>query len=216
MSADLFAGLLPSSFQVVVSSTADLVDTLLGAERAAVAHATPARRREYAAGRRCARQALTALGHPNATIPTGPHRSPVWPAGTVGSITHCDGVYAAVAGSTPPWRSVGIDAEPLAPLPAGVASLVASPLELGSPSPAGGPTADVAAFCVKEAIFKAWWPITRRWLGFFDVTLDLRLSEQEFRAQVTIATGPSEPREFSGRVGWTSTHIGAAVAVPCP
>jgi 4'-phosphopantetheinyl transferase EntD len=56
-----------------------------------VADAVEKRRREFVTTRRCARQALAQLGVPPVPIRPGPGRAPVWPAGVVGSLTHCAG-----------------------------------------------------------------------------------------------------------------------------
>jgi len=92
-------------------------------ELQAMARATPARRYEFALGRRCAREALALLGGPRVAIPVGRFRDPVWPFGYVGSITHCRGFCAAAAARTPPGnsscgiRGIGLDSEPAMPLP---------------------------------------------------------------------------------------------------
>jgi 4'-phosphopantetheinyl transferase EntD len=57
--------------------------------------AVDSRLREFATGRSCARQALAGLGLAPAPILRGAKREPLWPAGIVGSITHCRGYRAA-------------------------------------------------------------------------------------------------------------------------
>ena len=81
-----------------------------------VADAVDARRREFALGRSLAHEALRAIGAPAGPIEVGAHREPLWPAGTVGSITHCDGYVGAAVAARGDVRSVGVDAEPAAPL----------------------------------------------------------------------------------------------------
>ena len=80
-------------------------------EAAAVQHAVEKRRREFAVGRMLARAALAAIGDPPSAIPTGNHREPVWPAGIVGSITHCAGYCAAAVARDAMVVALGIDAE---------------------------------------------------------------------------------------------------------
>ena len=70
---------------------------LLLAEEALLARAVPSRRREFAAGRRCARRALRAVGCPPAPLPIGPLGAPIWPPGFSGSITHDRRFAAAIA-----------------------------------------------------------------------------------------------------------------------
>ena len=54
-----------------------------------VARAVDKRRREFCTVRHCARQALRQLGLPPAPVLRGERGEPRWPAGVVGSMTHC-------------------------------------------------------------------------------------------------------------------------------
>ena len=102
----------------VVETFGDLPGaTLFPEEEAAIARAVPKRRREFATGRGCARAALNRLGEPPVPILRGPQGAPLWPAGVVGSITHCDGYRAAAVARTSDIATVGLDAEPDKPLP---------------------------------------------------------------------------------------------------
>ncbi|MBP2703935.1 4'-phosphopantetheinyl transferase superfamily protein [Microbispora sp. RL4-1S] len=142
-------------------------------EEAHVARAVAKRRAEFTAGRHCARTALAALGFPPVAIPPGEAGSPTWPAGVVGSITHCAG-YRAAAVSTD-VLSVGIDAEPDLPLPAGVLGTISLAEEretlAGLGEPAGGPHWDRLLFSAKESVYKAWFPLARRWLDFTEALI---------------------------------------------
>ena len=51
-------------------------------------NAVQKRQAEFFAGRYAAKSALSAFNISNANIPVGPHQSPVWPNGILGSITH--------------------------------------------------------------------------------------------------------------------------------
>src|SRR5438876_615194 len=73
---------------------------LFGEERALVAGASPVRRREFTAGRVCARDALQQLGGPRCAILRDPSRAPIWPEGFVGSISHAAGYCVAAAART--------------------------------------------------------------------------------------------------------------------
>jgi 4'-phosphopantetheinyl transferase EntD len=67
-----------------------------------VARATEKRRREFTAGRECARAALAGLGLAAVPILRGYRGAPQWPDGVVGSITHCPGSTRSL---TPPSRA---------------------------------------------------------------------------------------------------------------
>ena len=160
---------------------------LFPAEEAQIARAVDKRRREYATARRCARDAMGRLGLPPAAIIKDAKGAPQWPRGVVGSMTHTDGYRAAVLGFAMRVRSVGIDAEPHAPLPSdGVLAAVSLPEERdwlaavgsgadGGPAGEGGVHWDRLLFSAKEATYKAWYPLTERWLGFEDAHITFTL-----------------------------------------
>lgn len=135
-----------------------------------IRRAIPKRRAEFLTGRSCARRALAAIGVPAGPIPARQNGAPLWPAGVVGTITHCEGYRAAAVARATDLASLGVDAEPHAPLPDGVLRVIALPEErewlgeLAARSP--GPHWDRLLFCAKEAVYKAWFPLTERWLGF--------------------------------------------------
>lgn len=170
----LLAGLVPAGVvarELVADLRRDGDDSCLSAEEAAVvAAAVPRRRHQFAAGRRLAREALVDLGRAPVPILPGPRGAPTWPVGIVGSVTHCDGYVAAALGEASRWRALGIDAEPAAPLPPNVLERIASATErtwLGERSTARPEVAwDRLLFCVKEAVFKAWFPVHGTSPGF--------------------------------------------------
>ena len=102
---------------------------------------------------------------------------PLWPAGITGSMTHTEGFRAAVVAPTTSVRSMGLDAEPAEALPREVIGSVARRGELAQLERLrsnGVDCADRLLFCAKEATYKAWFPMTHRWLGFEDAEIDLR------------------------------------------
>ena len=112
-------GLLPPAAVVVEAFSDDPGDLPFAGEEHLITDAVNGRRREFVTARRCARQALTALGLPATAIPAGPDRQPQWPSGVAGSITHCPGYRAAAVAMGTEVASLGIDAEPHEPLPGG-------------------------------------------------------------------------------------------------
>ena len=143
-------------------------------ESALVERAVERRRREFVTGRVCARRALSRLGVAAGPILKGTRNEPLWPDGVVGSITHCLGYRAAAVAFARDVVSIGIDAEPNEPLPDGVESMVATPDEMAAMPVLDGVDGAHLVFCAKEAVYKAWYPQTHRWLGFEDavVTID--------------------------------------------
>ncbi len=148
---------------------------LLPAEELAARGFSAARRKEFADVRRCAHEALARLGvEPQPILPDSA-RAPIWPPGVVGSMTHCEGYRAAVVAWERNVASLGIDAEPNAPLPVEVVTLVSSAAERRQLRQLSGahPSMcwDRLLFCAKEAFYKAWYPVQREWLEFSDVTI---------------------------------------------
>lgn len=138
-------------------------------EEPLVARSVAKRRNEFVTVRYCARLALEELGEPPVPILKGEKGEPCWPDGVVGSLTHCAGFRGAVVGREAEVRSVGIDAEPHDVLPNGVLDAVSLPVE--RVELAALPRElhwDRILFCAKEATYKAWFPLTKRWLGFED------------------------------------------------
>jgi 4'-phosphopantetheinyl transferase EntD len=166
----MIAKILPSSV-VAVSSYADPPEAvLLPEEEPLVARAVDKRRREVTTVRHCARLALAKLGVPPVPLLRGERGAPVWPPGFVGSMTHCDGFRGAAVARDADVLTIGIDAEPHQPLPEGVLDAVALPDEQASVARLSASVPEVhwdrLLFSAKESVYKAWFPLTLRWLGF--------------------------------------------------
>lgn len=143
--------------------------TPLPEEEELIARSVAKRRNEFVTVRHCARLAMRDLGVPPSPILKGDKGEPQWPEGVVGSLTHCEGYRSAVVGDSTAVRSVGIDAEPHGALPDRVLEAVSLPAE--RQEIAALPEHlhwDRILFCAKEATYKAWFPLTGRWLGFED------------------------------------------------
>lgn len=166
---------------------------LLTEEQPLVAGASTARRAEFATGRHCARLALASLSPALGRMPVlaDARGAPVWPAGVVGSITHCPGWTGAVAARSSSGvpvlargvRSLGLDAEPVAPLPPGVLEVVASAHErealrrlTGRGGERPGIPWDTLLFAAKEATYKAWYPLAGTVVGHDAVHVELSAS----------------------------------------
>jgi 4'-phosphopantetheinyl transferase EntD len=168
----------------------DLLVDLFPEEERAVGQAVEKRRREFVTARACARGALAQLGLPSVAIPAGARGEPCWPEGVVGSITHCAGYRACAVARVVDLMTVGIDAEPNEPLPTGVLAEIASAEERERLRELARrePTVhwDRLLFSAKETVYKAWFPIARRWLGFEDATIAVDLARGAFEARLLV------------------------------
>jgi len=187
---DVVGRLFPPFAPGVLAPTGPDCDGARPEERDAVAGAASARRQEFLCGRACAHAALAAIGLDTGPIGVGPGRQPLWPAGTVGSISHAgDWSGAVVARAEDAW-AIGFDIEvvdpPLAP---GVERLVLTAQERPSgplDHPLGRHRSKIA-FSAKESVYKCLFPRTGWRLGFSDVTVDVDLEASRCTARVVDA-----------------------------
>lgn len=196
--SDLLGAVLLPEVSVVSAELYDDPPGLrpLPAEEPLIAKSVPKRRNEFITARHCARLALQRLGEPPVPILKGEKGEPCWPEGVVGSLTHTTGFRGAVVGRSTDVRSVGVDAEPHDVLPDGVLNAVSLPAERAELATlkSGLDTLhwDRILFCAKEATYKAWFPLTRRWLGFEDAHISFR-DDGSFVSRILI-----DPAALSG------------------
>ena len=169
----------------------DTVPSLYPEEESAVKRAVASRRTEFARGRACARRALADVGAPTGAILVGEHREPIWPEGFVGSISHCEGLVAAVAARSGDVGALGLDAEPARPLPEDVRSAVLQPSELAND---GHAQLETVVFSAKESIHKALFPSSGIWMDLLDVEVALDVATGHFSARPSVGAGGSDPR----------------------
>ncbi|MGI5380817.1 4'-phosphopantetheinyl transferase family protein [Streptomyces sp. CA-251387] len=195
-------------------------------EEAVVLRAVDKRRREFAVVRSCARRAMEKLGVSPQPILPGECGAPAWPAGLAGSMTHCDGYGAAALVRATDLASLGIDAEPHQTLPEGVLPAVVLPAEADRLRRLAGDRPGIhwgrLLFSAKESVYKAWFPLTGRWLDFTEADIDVFADPGEqysggFRARLLVPgpwVGDRRVDLFEGR--WTVRRglVATAVSVP--
>ncbi|PIE12984.1 MAG: phosphopantetheinyl transferase [Rhodobacterales bacterium] len=164
--------LLPPGLVLAWEDPALSDEGLFAVEEVAMHRAVPARRAEFAAGRRAAHRLLEQVMGRASPIPMGPDRAPLWPGGVVGSLSHCPGACVAVAGRADDIRAVGVDIEPYAPLDPALFDIVATARERGwleTLPPTRRGLAAKCLFSAKEAVFKSQYGITGKMLDFHDL-----------------------------------------------
>jgi 4'-phosphopantetheinyl transferase EntD len=190
-------------------------------EEAVVARAVDKRRREFTTARVCARAALARIGVPPAPLVPGYRGAPTWPAGVVGSMTHCATYRAAAVARADHIVTIGVDGEPDEPLPDGVLESVSSAGEravlarLTADHP--GVCWDRLLFSAKEAVYKAWFPLTGRWLGFEEATVAFDTGTKGFTARLLVPGPVVSGRPLTGFTGrWLSRDglLLTAIALP--
>jgi 4'-phosphopantetheinyl transferase EntD len=212
--------ILPAA-AAVVACTGERSVELFPEEAAALGNAVEVRRLEFVTARACAREALSQLGLPARPIPAGARGEPLWPAGIVGSITHCAGYRACAVAAASELLTIGVDAEVDDPLPDGLIGDIALPEEQrwiqAAAATAPGVSWDRLLFSIKESIYKAWFPLAKSWLGFEDASVEIDRSAGTFSASLLVP-GPTLGGRmldgFSGR--WIAAEglLLSAIAVP--
>lgn len=186
---------LPSSFLppavVGLWATEDEIEPLFPEELACISpKAVPVRQRDFRLGRSAAHQALRALGHLAVPIRVGPHSSPLWPPGIIGSISHAGGYAIALAARQTDHAFLGVDVEVRREsCDPGLVAMVADPTEqqwIGN-----DPDRFITLFSAKESIFKALYPSYGNYFDFNAV--HLQPHPQGFMATLCQTLGPHWP-----------------------
>ena len=174
LSAQLAALFSPEVICAELLGSGD-TDWLLPAEVACLGRAVASRREEFAAGRACARRALREFGVVNFPLAVAEDRCPVWPEGFVGSITHTEGYCACVVARASSMRALGIDTERSGRVKPELWPRICGPESAwlqGLPAEQR-PAAATLIFSAKEAFYKCQYGLTREYLGFNDVHVEV-------------------------------------------
>jgi 4'-phosphopantetheinyl transferase EntD len=117
-----------------------------------------------------ARTLLPRLGLKPQAVVKSASGLPVWPHGIVGSFAHDSEIAVAVIAMQRHFSSVGIDIEPADPLDPALLDIVATPRERewASDEPCRGRL----LFSIKEAVYKASYPLDGTFLDHHDVEVD--------------------------------------------
>lgn len=220
--SELFEALLPAGIATAELTGVGDPESLLDGERQLVGHAAPVRRREFAAGRLCARYAAKQFGIVDCAIGARDDRRPRWPHALTGSITHTDGFSAAAVGERSRFRAIGIDAERIGCVSRDMWGQLLLPAEAdwleSKPAPVQASLATLL-FSAKEAFYKCQYEVTQQWLEFRDVTLDFFSRELDRNSLALCAVGRVQ-RVDSGegraivRFAFTDELVLTAVTLP--
>lgn len=135
---------------------------------ATLVNAARKRKAEYFAGRFCCQQLLANYGVHTAVL-SHQDRSPAWPAGFCGSISHTQNQAVVLLAPIHSGFSPGVDAETLASrIMRETADMFTSPEEQArlKQSPLDWEQALLVTFSAKEALFKSLYPLVKRYLDF--------------------------------------------------
>ncbi len=155
----------------------ELVDTMLAPEEQTLAMGLPIlRRRTWAGGRAAMREVLARVGVRPSALLADDRGAPLLPAGVAGSITHKEGVAAALVAFEPRVR-IGVDLEMDVARSHDLSSLILADDEIAELADVEGGALGrevLLRFSAKEAVYKAIDPFVRRYVGFKEVSVSTR------------------------------------------
>ncbi|TYL42917.1 4'-phosphopantetheinyl transferase [Dickeya sp. ws52] len=164
---------------------------------AEIARSVPKRRAEYLAGRYLAQTVLSRLGVAGYVLTSARDRSPQWPQGIAGSLSHnADSVLCAAHPCNQAMTCVGLDietrmsAERADNLWPGIADEIEYDW-LHTHDPISFASMLTLSFSAKESLFKALYPQVKRYFDFLDVRMvELDTVQQTFTLQLLIDLSP--------------------------
>lgn len=168
------------------------------------------RRAEYLASRFCLQQALAGWGIPSFLLRNGPDRSPLWPQGICGSLSHTHQQICALL-TRRQDRLLGVDCERI--MSAQVASethpmlITAAEKTRLEQSQVPFTTALTVAFSLKESLYKALYPRVLQFMDFSAAeVIECSDDLQRIRLRLT--------QTLSGEMGGGRVFEGRAILQP--
>lgn len=205
--------LFPEGVVTVMSDGVGDIGELYEEERVMVAKAVDKRKREFSAGRLCAKQALEVLGIENFPIVSGEGRNPVFPEGIRASISHAKGCCGVAAFKSANGGLIGLDIEECDRLRADLwpmtlveeeIALINNDVRLAS-----------VIFSAKEAFYKYQYPLTKEWVGFKDACVSVNTETGEFSLKLLKDLSPywGEGAEFRGKYVFFENYVAAGLCL---
>jgi len=152
-------------------------------EQAYIIKAAQKRQAEFGTARVCARKALTGLGAAPCSLLPNADRSPRWPTGFLGSISHTDDCCAVAVTKSRGVAGLGIDIEPETPLAPELEEQICTANErswLSLHSTSDRTRLGTLLFSAKEAVYKCQYTVTGSFLDFKDVELEVDIGRCTF------------------------------------
>ena len=205
MTLDLSDLDIPNLMIYSAAVTRESILRLFPAELGEIQNAVTKRQQEYATARCLARKAMLSLGFPEHEILNRSDRSPIWPDGMVGSLSHCDKYAIAVVAASDEILTVGCDIEPDFPLPDNITEQILLPEEIDNLE---SKSDDRLIFSAKEAFYKAQYQVTGTYLDFKDVTVKINHQDNSFQIKLNKSVGIWDTRQiFRGRLTKSNEHL---------
>lgn len=138
-----------------------------------VARAVDKRKHEFATARVLARAAMERIGRKDVELLNAEDRSPIWPEGITGSISHCDTRAVVAVGQRERVGTVGVDIEHRDELKRELWKSVLLKSEIraleSSFSNESRSRMALTIFSAKEALYKAQYPWSTKFMSFHEL-----------------------------------------------
>jgi len=192
---------------IAMASIADFRGELLQTETAEMEAMAETRQLGYSSGRHCAHLAQAMLGLEVQAIGREA-RVPLWPAHSVGSITHSPGIAGAISSTS--CRGVGIDLEQRGRVSVKLHATLFTQAERSRLGVNGAAAADIM-FSAKEAGYKAVYPLVGRYIGFQEAEIHLDIAEGTFTIDYVGDYSPN--RALNTGLGYWRVHADHVLTV---
>ncbi len=166
----------------------------------------PKRKNEFILGRICASKAYASCmnGTELLSLPSNKDRSPCWPLGIIGSITHDQLWVGAAVAKNSDLLAIGIDLEMKGRTKLRLASHIRGPADMLSHPQLSDEELLTLIFSCKESLYKALYPSVKKYFGFKDAALrSIDLQRGVFTIDLLTSLnenfGPSSRHSFNGR-----------------
>lgn len=205
--------LLPLNIKYAASLIPEESEFEYPSEEDALRTAGDYRRREFVAGRDCAREALEEVGFSKGPILADDFGVPIWPEGSLAVISHSRGYCMAIAGRSSDYRIMGLDLEQTNRLSASAIERVVHPSEQDYVQ--GDQKKATLMFCAKEAFFKAQFPVWQTHANFHDLALFVEEDKGELTIQHVGRRFPEELRLLAPQIRFRFSYSEEFVVSAC-
>lgn len=208
-----FGAMLPQDIYFAASHYPDSAVFEYGMESSHLGSASEARQREFIAGRRCAREALQRAGFASSALLPDPAGVPIWPVGSLASISHSRGLCAAVAAHRADYQALGLDLEKTNRLSPSAMRRTVHPLEADYVREDRGRATLI--FSAKEAFYKAQFPRWKTHANFHDLALRVDEATGHLSIHAVDKPFPSELVLLAPRVEFRFAFVEDYVVTAC-
>lgn len=209
--------LLDDQVAVVFGRVRDYTQSFTGRQMAPLAKAVAKRRNEFSTGRLFAMKAQHSLGLSPQFVERAENRSPRWPSGLVGSISHTDSLALVVLMSGSEYLGLGVDLEQASKVTHSISRMVLTAEERGALSDLSWiRSPEAVIFSGKEAVYKAVNPLIGQMIGVDELELEFDGHRAgHFQARYI---GPNKENRLmesgQGWFGYYEDHVVTSFVIP--